>query len=121
MRSVEAVKRDRLSRAERLPSDAQQDLIVQVLHDIGLVSTNQIQATQRMHHLQQLRQAVLALVGTNSRADRVNTLRARYQFASDQFDVLHNALPRTVQQRDKQSWASAPASVLEAYAQAEGL
>jgi hypothetical protein len=75
---------------------------------------------QRMHHLGQLRSAVLGVAGAGSRPERVDALRARYQFASGQFDVLSDALPRTIQDRDKYAWATAPADVLEAYAQAEG-
>ena len=75
---------------------------------------------QRMHHLNQLRSAVLDLAAAGSRQDRINRLRNRYQTASAQFDVLRDALPRTVQDRDKYAWATAPADVLELYAQAEG-
>ena len=76
---------------------------------------------QRIHHLNQLRNAVRTLTGAASRTERVNALRARYQYASDQFDVLHDALPRIVHDRDKHSWATAPTDVLESYAQPEGL
>jgi len=76
---------------------------------------------QRMHHLNQLRTAVRALTGTSSRQNRVDALRDRYRTAITQFDVLRDALPRTVQERDKNAWATAPRDVLESYAQAEGL
>lgn len=75
---------------------------------------------QRMHHLNQLRSAVLGLTAAGSRQNRINLLRNRYQTASAQFDVLRDALPRTVQDRDKYAWATAPADILESYAQAEG-
>ncbi|MGA5465577.1 hypothetical protein [Mycobacterium sp. NPDC050041] len=75
---------------------------------------------QRMHHLNQLRAAVLAINAAGSRADRVAALRMRYQAASADFDILNDALPRTVQDRDKYAWATAPANVLETYAQPEG-
>ena len=76
---------------------------------------------QRLHHLGQLRRAVVAVSGQATRRDRVHELRQRYQAAENDFDVLMGALGRTVPVAEKSTWASQPLTVLDAYASAEGL
>lgn len=77
---------------------------------------------ERMHHLQQLRAAVLQVNGGGrARQARVNELRSRYQSAVTDFDALIAGLPRIVRDSDKEAWTSNPASILEAYAASEGL
>lgn len=75
--------------------------------------------TQRMHHLMQLRNAVAEIAATTQRAARISRLRERYRIATEVFDVLIGALSPVVKDQDKQTWASLPAAVLEAYAQEE--
>lgn len=76
---------------------------------------------QRLHHLGQLRRAVVAVSGQATRRARVQELRQKYQAAENDFDVLTGALGRTVPVAEKTTWASQPLMVLEAYASAEGL
>lgn len=78
-------------------------------------------AAQRMHHLRQLRGAVKAISGQQTRAGRVQELRDRYRAAETDFDVLSRALGRTVPAAEKDTWTSQPSAVLEAYASGEGL
>lgn len=77
---------------------------------------------ERMHHLQQLRAAVLQVHGAGSaRQARVDELRSSYSSAARDFDALIEGLPRIVRDSDKAAWTSNPATVLEAYAVSEGL
>lgn len=77
---------------------------------------------QRMHHLRQLRSAVLNIHAAGSvRSARVDELRDRYGLALSTYDTLITALPRIVRDADKAAWASNPSDVLEAYAASEGL
>lgn len=75
---------------------------------------------QRMHHLSQLRTAVLAVNSASDRAARVAALRSRYDTASNDFDALIAALSRIVQEKDKRAWCTNPRSVLDTYALGEG-
>lgn len=75
---------------------------------------------ERMHHLRQLRSAVLQVHGAGSdRKKRVDVLRGRYATALNDFDLLIGALP-LVKTSDKKSWVENPWNVLELYAQSEG-
>lgn len=77
---------------------------------------------QRMHHLRQLRSAVLQIhAAGRDRPARVAELRNRYRLALSTYDRLITALPRIVRDADKAAWASNPSHVLEAYAGSEGL
>lgn len=77
---------------------------------------------ERMHHLQQLRAAVLQVNGMGStRQARVDELRTRYQSAVTDFDALISGLPRIVRDSDREAWAGNPARALEMYAALEGL
>ncbi|MBF6264323.1 hypothetical protein IU443_18620 [Nocardia farcinica] len=77
---------------------------------------------QRMHHLHQLRSAVLQIDAAGSaRRARVDALRDRYRTASADFDALIAGLPRIVREADKAAWVSNPAAALESYAGSEGL
>lgn len=77
---------------------------------------------QRMHHLHQLRSAVLQVNNAGSnRGARVGALRNRYRTAISDYDSLIASLPRIVRKADKSAWAANPAAVLESYADSEGL
>ena len=77
---------------------------------------------QRMHHLHQLRSAVLQIhIAGRDRSARVAELRDRYRWALSTYNRLITALPRIVREADKAAWASNPSNVLEAYAGSEGL
>lgn len=76
---------------------------------------------ERMHHLQQLRSAVLQIDAATARQDRVGELRSRYQAAVSDYDSLIADLRPTVRETDKVAWASNPSAALEAYAGSEGL
>lgn len=77
---------------------------------------------ERLHHLQQLRTAVMQVHGAGSdRQGRVAELRARYGAATADYDALIQGLPRIVRDADKEGWVSGPSRVLEAYAASEGI
>lgn len=78
--------------------------------------------SERMHHLQQLRSAVIEVAAKNAiRQDRVNALRHRYSVAGQDFDSLIRVLQRIVSDSDKRAWVENPCAILEDYAASEGL
>lgn len=75
---------------------------------------------QRLHHLQQLRSAVLQIDSAGSRKSRVDELRSRYRNATSDYDRLIADLSPAVRESDKKAWATNQLAVLEAYAASEG-
>jgi hypothetical protein len=76
---------------------------------------------QRLHHLRQLRSAVLQIIAAGSRQDRVDELRNRYRAAVSDYDDLIAGLRPVVREVDKTAWSSNPSNALETYANSEGL
>jgi len=75
---------------------------------------------ERIHHLAQLRAAVLFVNAMSDPAPRVTALRTRYAAAATEFDRLISSLSQIVKAADKSAWCSRPSAVLEAYARDEG-
>lgn len=76
---------------------------------------------ERMHHLQQLRSAVMDVAAENAtRQDRIDALRCRYSAAAQDFDALIRDLQRIVRDSDKEAWVINPCTILEEYAASEG-
>ncbi len=76
---------------------------------------------ERMHHLQQLRSAVMGVAAENAtRQDRIDALRRRYSAAAQDFDALIRNLQRIVRDSEKESWVINPCTILEEYAASEG-
>ena len=76
---------------------------------------------ERMHHLQQLRRAVMDVAPTGAtRQERIDALRHRYATAAKDFDALIPGLPRIVRESDKEAWVINPCKILETYATSEG-
>lgn len=76
---------------------------------------------QRLHHLRQLRTAIVQIDGASTHQARVDELRARYNTALADYDRLISVLSPTIREADKKAWASNQSAILEAYATSEGL
>jgi hypothetical protein len=76
---------------------------------------------ERIHHLQTLRDLVIAIDTQGNRRSRVQRLRTQYDNAGQYFDALINNLRRVVVPADKRAWRDNPFNALRAYATVEKL
>lgn len=77
---------------------------------------------QRLHHLKQLRAAVMQVDATGpDKRNRVGELRRRYAEAATDYDRLIAALPRVVRETEKTAWVTHQSAALEEYAHLEGI
>ena len=76
---------------------------------------------ERIHHLNRLRDLVVAINTAGDRRSKVERLRQQYDSAGQYFDTLIGSLPRIVLPSDKIVWRDNPQEALRTYAAAERL